>query len=63
MIGEIGEYIKGSRVPRKFVCDTEADVADLPKSCNVGSMAVIVETGDVYVVNASCGWVKLGSGG
>lgn len=61
-IGEIGEYLKGSRLPRKFVCDTEADIVDLP-SCSIGSMATIINTGDVYVVNGNGKWVKFGSEG
>lgn len=44
---------------REFICDTDADFADLPTSC-VGSTAVSVETGNVYVVNASGAWVKFG---
>lgn len=42
-----------------FVCDTEDDVAKLPKCCT-NSKALVVDTGDVYMVNASCNWVKFG---
>lgn len=43
----------------EFICDTDADFADLPKAY-AGSTAVSVETGNVYVVNASGEWVKFG---
>lgn len=46
---------------REFICDTDADFADLPTSC-VGSTAVSVATGNVYVVNASGYWVEFGGG-
>lgn len=44
---------------QEFVCDTDADFALLPK-CDPGSAAVSVETGNVYVVNASGDWVSFG---
>ena len=44
---------------REYVCDTEADIANLPKCCTK-STALVVETGNVYVVNASGEWVKFG---
>jgi hypothetical protein len=44
---------------KEFLCDTDADFANLPKSC-VGSTAVSVETGNVQVVNASGNWVAFG---
>lgn len=42
-----------------FICDTEADVASLPASC-AQSTALVAETGNVYIVNASGNWVKFG---
>ena len=42
-----------------WVCDTEDDVNSLPK-CTCGSSAIVVSTGDVYMVNASGKWVKVG---
>lgn len=44
---------------RDFICDTDADFADLPK-CYPGSTAVSAATGNVYVVNASGEWVAFG---
>jgi hypothetical protein len=43
----------------KFICDSESDIADLPK-CNPGSMAMVaIEGSPVYVVNASGEWVVI----
>lgn len=42
-----------------FIVDTEADIATLPECCT-GSSALVVETGSVYIVNASGDWVVFG---
>ena len=42
-----------------YVCDAEADVSTLPESC-CGSSALVIETGDVYVVNTQGVWTKVG---
>lgn len=52
----------------KFVCDAEADIANLPTEKNKvypGSTAVVAETGNLYILNASRQWVlfKSASGG
>lgn len=50
----------GNTIHKKtFYLDTEADVASLPK-CITGSEALVVSTGNVYVVNASGEWTLLG---
>lgn len=54
---EITELMYASQA--EYICDTEADVANLPKCCP-GSTAVVVATGNLYVVNASYQWVKFG---
>lgn len=46
----------------EFICDTDADFADLPK-CNPGDTAVSAATRNVYIVNASGNWVLFGGGG
>ncbi len=46
---------------KEFICDTDADFADLPKG-NPGDCAVSAATCNVYVVNASGYWVPLGGG-
>lgn len=43
----------------EYLCDSESDVANLPTCCPQ-STAVICETGDLYIVNASGQWVKFG---
>ena len=42
-----------------YIVDTDADVKDLPKCC-VGSSALVVESGAVYMVNASGVWAVYG---
>lgn len=44
---------------RDYICDTDADFANLPKG-NPGDSAVSAATGNVYVVNASGEWVAFG---
>ena len=44
---------------KEIICDTEADIASLPKSCSQ-STCLVAATGSVYIVNASGAWVKMG---
>lgn len=44
---------------RDYIVDTQADVASLPVCCT-GSSALVVESGAVYIVNASGAWVVFG---
>ena len=44
---------------KEYICDTDADVADLPQSCP-GSTALVCSSGKVYIVNASSNWVEFG---
>ena len=43
------------------IADTEADVDNLPK-CSAGSTALVVATGNLYMVNASGKWALFGGG-
>lgn len=43
----------------EYICDTDADIENLPKSC-VGSTAMVVESGKIYMVNASGEWKPFG---
>lgn len=43
----------------EFACDTPADIAKLPVSCAMGSTAIIISTGEVYMLNSKREWVKL----
>jgi hypothetical protein len=44
---------------REFICDTDADVKNLPACC-AGSSALVLATGKIFVVNASGNWVEFG---
>lgn len=43
-----------------FIIDTDADKASLPETCAAGSTALSCATGNIFIVNASGKWVKLG---
>ena len=45
---------------KEFLCDTDADFADLPQ-CSAGSAAVSIESGTVKVMNTQGQWVTFGS--
>lgn len=47
---------------KEYIMDTDGDLANLPKCCT-GSSAVVVGSGEVYMVNASENWVKFASEG
>ena len=42
-----------------YVADTAEDVTTLPNS-GTGSTAIVVATGEIYMVNASGEWAKFG---
>ena len=42
--------------PKEFICDTDADFANLPKACT-GSTALSIESGRIKMVNTSGEWV------
>ena len=42
----------------EYVCDTANDLATLPR-CSMGSVAIIISTGEVYMKNSQNEWVKL----
>lgn len=43
----------------ELVLDTSSDVASLPKDCRPGSTAIVIETGDVYMMNSKGEWKML----
>lgn len=45
---------------KKYIADTESDIASLPKCCT-GSTAIVADSGVGYMVNASGVWVKSGA--
>lgn len=44
---------------RDFICDTDADFANLP-ACATGSCAISVASGNVQMVNTAGEWVNFG---
>ena len=46
---------------KEFICDTAADIAELPKleKCAPGSTAFVIATGGRYMLNTAGGWKKL----
>lgn len=51
----------------QYAVDTESEVSNLPTYCEMGSSALIIETGARYILNSQKQWVKqpvgTGSGG
>ena len=43
---------------KEFVCDEPEDLKDLP-SCAMGSVAIVISTAEVYMINSKKVWVKL----
>ena len=43
----------------EYIVDTETDIDNMPQSCT-GSSALVVESGNIYMVNASDEWAKFG---
>lgn len=52
-------YVNGCR--KEYICDTDADFANLPEACT-GSSAVSLESGKVYVVSTFGNWIPFGEG-
>lgn len=53
-----GETLYGIK---EYIVDSLNDVKDLPKNVKVGSMALIVSTGQVYVFNGEKKWTPIGN--
>ena len=51
------KYGSGCGYRKEYICDEESDVARLPACCT-GSTALVVKTGNIYMVNASGVWAK-----
>lgn len=49
----------------EFICDTVADIANLPTEKNKvypGSAALVTSTGDIYMLSANRKWALFGAG-
>lgn len=56
--------IKDGNIPnlpvKEFVCDSVIDIDSLPEAAP-GSTAIVIDSGEVYMVNTSGKWVPFGS--
>ena len=43
----------------EYVADTENDIKDLPTNITPGSVCIVIETSNVYMLNGSREWKKL----
>lgn len=43
----------------QFVCDKETDIADLPDTVAMGSQAMVIATGALYVLDSAGTWTLL----
>lgn len=49
---------------QQYVCDTNADIIDLPvDNVWVGSTAFVIDSGETYMLNSALNWVKVDLGG
>ena len=55
-----GETLYGIK---EFVLDSVDDIKNLPKNIRVGSTALIIPTAEIYILNSSKTWVKIGTEG
>jgi len=52
--GEVEAYVM------ELVCDTEADVSNLPtENCEAGSSCLVIESSNVYILNSEKEWKKI----
>ena len=45
---------------KEYICDTNADIDLLPLDDVPGSSALVIETGDIYILNSSHEWKQQG---
>ena len=65
MISIYKQNDKISAYVTEFICDTTADVANLPTEKNKvypGSAALVASTGDIYMLSTSRKWILFGAG-
>lgn len=48
-----------SKPTQEIICDTEADIVNLPTEIAAGSTAFVIENSSVYMLNNSKIWVKI----
>ena len=53
-----------NEVTNEFFCDTDNDLANIPKNLiNLGSVAVVIEGMKIYIANSKREWVSFMSSG
>lgn len=52
-----GEYLYGIK---DFILDSKDDLLNLPLNIRIGSSALIIPTGETYMLNGERKWVRLG---
>lgn len=53
-----GETLYGIK---EFIIDSLEDIKGLPKNVSVGSMALVIPTGEVYIFNGEKEWTPIGN--
>lgn len=53
-----GETLYGIK---EFIVDSLEDIKELPKNVRVGSMALVIPTGGIYVFNGKKEWTPIGN--
>lgn len=54
--GRFSQYPYGGDYIAEYICDTDADFADLPEA-STGSTAISIESGNIRIVNTQGEWV------
>lgn len=44
---------------REYICDTPADLNDIPTDCEPGSTTLVISTSEVYILNTEKEWKRL----
>jgi hypothetical protein len=59
MINIISQNGKTSYDVKEFVIDTPQDLTSLPTNAAMGSSAIVISTGAVYMLNSSGEWIEI----
>ena len=55
-----GETLYGIK---EFLLDSPQDLSELPTNVRIGSSAIVIQTGQTYILNGYKKWVPFGGGG
>ena len=56
LYGNHGKLVYGIR---QYVIDDESGLSELPTDVHIGSSCLVIDTGDIYVINSEGEWVKV----